>query len=1261
MFTHTSQVEMLADRQEIIRNEALLLLQALTTSNPAIQKIIAFNGAFERLMAIVSEEGNLSGGIIVEDCLHVVENLVRNNRSNQTLFCEAGCVRLMPGLVRLTQPLDVDPAMQHLVTVLPESQVFVLGQAISIVKHIATALKPPSHSSLKSIQSGLGLLNLDLLNLSASAAVPAQLRLSCVVLAAAITRAHNRNQRALAQSKVVLPGGTRFALPLFLELALEGTGQERSGAELLLQCYFAENTMGQLQAVQSCTPSPLDEDTDGHKHIGQLLIDGLMNRRSFFERGGAEFTNVRDDDWSRPWKAARVLAHILRDNSDSKHLLLRLPVILPSHHVTSPPQNFLDEFLNVLFAVPYVRGSQHGAGPAGQMELSAVCLLLLLCEWMDGCLEVVRTLVAHDHFLPFVAQLTTGAANVHLRGLSSFVIGLCLQLFEVDDPAPNSASRTITQATAKPPSMPSTMAAPKPPSFNFSSHPSPAPSFSLPAATSAYAPTPAPVPTLPSPSKRPAHMDQAPVLLRLITEKIGISTFKANLQTFRETPEFKLAKTTTVFDLDFLMQAPGSVASATNEEETFGEAWLWQSLTFPEVPMVYDSYFATLYEDFMDAIDTRVLLLYSSASAFLFGQGGERGGASDLMEQQLTDARSDLFTLKRQLTQAQDRSTELLAELKARDDGPKRPKEEDQENSTVVQRVRLELREARAQVDRATGQLSESKKAQQISQQSVEEKDRQLRDLTRRLHEGEAVLAEAKAKAPELPSLAPSQLLLQYQELQAENEDLLVLLGSLCPEARSVLPPPVFPPSPPLERPIPVVVPDDMALMPSRPAASTVGGDLVYTSSSQNMSALATTLANSQYIGSSISSSDTPPKSAASVTTTTTTTTTTPATAIVTTTNITTNNNTNINTNTTTTTTTPTKSTGIPGTASSGSSRSSPESTKNAMEANASGGPSLRSTLSSLFKTTMLGGMEFGGGRDGGGYFDSNGKGYFKDDTFDDIPLRTTLNGTNASSATSTNANASTASAKLTAATPYSTIPSTVSSPAKSIPATPSTLTPSVSTSGSFVMPPPLSTISTTITTTTTTKTTTSTVAPANTTSFATSTITSTTTSATTATTAIANTTSPNGAATQMTTNFSVPAQVASLQPASLILAPTAKSLQPDIAAQIPFVPSSTFTTHKPPTFTTYKPPAAFTAYTPPVGLQAISSYTPVVPARYVPPGTLSSADQYSSLPPSSNGFTPSVHLAGPVDPTPLSIPVTYSYVPPSATSKGNSSMILQI
>ncbi|KAA8594699.1 hypothetical protein FQN60_011834, partial [Etheostoma spectabile] len=57
-------MDLLADSRE-----GLLLLQQLTKSNAAIQKIVAFENAFERLLDIITEEGSSDGGIVVEDCL----------------------------------------------------------------------------------------------------------------------------------------------------------------------------------------------------------------------------------------------------------------------------------------------------------------------------------------------------------------------------------------------------------------------------------------------------------------------------------------------------------------------------------------------------------------------------------------------------------------------------------------------------------------------------------------------------------------------------------------------------------------------------------------------------------------------------------------------------------------------------------------------------------------------------------------------------------------------------------------------------------------------------------------------------------------------------------------------------------------------------------------------------------------------------------------------------------------------------------------
>lgn len=67
--------------------ESLLLIIALATSNADIQKLLAFEGAFDKLFAIVRQEGGIgSGGIVVQDCLAAIAGLLRWNVSNQVSF-----------------------------------------------------------------------------------------------------------------------------------------------------------------------------------------------------------------------------------------------------------------------------------------------------------------------------------------------------------------------------------------------------------------------------------------------------------------------------------------------------------------------------------------------------------------------------------------------------------------------------------------------------------------------------------------------------------------------------------------------------------------------------------------------------------------------------------------------------------------------------------------------------------------------------------------------------------------------------------------------------------------------------------------------------------------------------------------------------------------------------------------------------------------------------------------------------------------------
>ena len=72
--------------------QALLLLTQLTKNNTNLQKIVAFENGYDHIFAIIKSEGYADGGVVVEDCLILMLNLLRNNPSNQTFFKEGECV-----------------------------------------------------------------------------------------------------------------------------------------------------------------------------------------------------------------------------------------------------------------------------------------------------------------------------------------------------------------------------------------------------------------------------------------------------------------------------------------------------------------------------------------------------------------------------------------------------------------------------------------------------------------------------------------------------------------------------------------------------------------------------------------------------------------------------------------------------------------------------------------------------------------------------------------------------------------------------------------------------------------------------------------------------------------------------------------------------------------------------------------------------------------------------------------------------------------
>ncbi|CCM04778.1 uncharacterized protein FIBRA_06969 [Fibroporia radiculosa] len=107
----TSFVSILEEKREIIRHEAIFVVQSLILQSPEIQKILAFEGAFERLFNIMATENGVDGGVVVQDALKCIDGLLRFNQSNQSYLRGTPLPQLLLSVLGYPPalPLDASP------------------------------------------------------------------------------------------------------------------------------------------------------------------------------------------------------------------------------------------------------------------------------------------------------------------------------------------------------------------------------------------------------------------------------------------------------------------------------------------------------------------------------------------------------------------------------------------------------------------------------------------------------------------------------------------------------------------------------------------------------------------------------------------------------------------------------------------------------------------------------------------------------------------------------------------------------------------------------------------------------------------------------------------------------------------------------------------------------------------------------------------------------------------------------------------------
>ncbi|GAA5849938.1 hypothetical protein JCM8547_000958 [Rhodosporidiobolus lusitaniae] len=373
-------VETLDDSREIIRNESLLLIIALTTQNADIQKLLAFEGAFDKLFGIVRSEGGIgSGGIVVQDCLAAVGGLLRWNVSNQNYFRETSCIPLFAPLLLFPRPNALTP--QSLSTFAfqswSEQKVINAGLVISLVRMLVGGAGSGRSGNQKALlQTGLTRC---LIELALASNAPAVLKSQSLNALADILRLSPDNQ-SLLTSLIVTPlippavpsspetymsdpsdphapppganpndphdphaqGGDEFqqerpnkwrrgepvpAVVAVVSLAVNGDGtpgreglRVRAAAASLFENYVAganDTQLGILSTMATPPPEAFDGDNTGRtESAGGILLRAL---RTFP-------TATRNDPFDSyvPFFACLLFSHLLLHSETSKTLARRI-------------------------------------------------------------------------------------------------------------------------------------------------------------------------------------------------------------------------------------------------------------------------------------------------------------------------------------------------------------------------------------------------------------------------------------------------------------------------------------------------------------------------------------------------------------------------------------------------------------------------------------------------------------------------------------------------------------------------------------------------------------------------------------------------------------------------------------------------------------------------------------------------------------------------------------------------------------------------
>ncbi|CAF1143634.1 unnamed protein product [Adineta ricciae] len=384
-------VDLLQDEREVIRNDALLLLQILTRSNANIQKIVAFENGFERLFEILVSEGGSDGVVTVEDCLSVLLNLLKNNPSNQSYFREGSYIRRLVDFFELGSIGEKRWSAQKVTNV-------------HLLLQVIRTLVSPTNANQNIVAcqrtiSQCGLLHRLCVMLTLTT-IPADVLAETINTLGDVVRGHTENQQFL--SSVMNTTGEAQQPVLFNLLYTMVAGEKqpfplRISILYCLQCYLYKNELGKSLIVHTLLPQT--ENAASQYTLGHLMIIGYLSK-----------------DVVASWCSGIALARLVADSQQFKEAILK--VVLAVDQAQTGAKTLMEISIDLL---QNSSSSFH----------TRVAVLIFLSTWLSNCSLAVQAFLSIPNSISYLisqicAQLMADDRENLIQSLCSFVLGLCL-------------------------------------------------------------------------------------------------------------------------------------------------------------------------------------------------------------------------------------------------------------------------------------------------------------------------------------------------------------------------------------------------------------------------------------------------------------------------------------------------------------------------------------------------------------------------------------------------------------------------------------------------------------------------------------------------------------------------------------------------------------------------------------------------------------------------------------------------------------------